>query len=160
MLNTFVILCSLLVDPSYEHQSIQIKKVFLVDLMTIIRYKFGENNVIRVDLQWGAADAEIKVPSGVNIELKRSSFKAWSRSIYSHTCYASCQGFLSCLFLSFRSFHLHLLQNLSRFLLCWLWLRHGSCGGPHNKISHPAGGRFPKQANPPKKKKQKKKTTT
>ena len=32
--------------------------------------------------QWGAADAEIKVPSGENTELKRSPFKAWSRSIY------------------------------------------------------------------------------
>ena len=27
--------------------------------------------------QWGAADAEIKVPSGENTELKRSLFKAW-----------------------------------------------------------------------------------
>ena len=40
--------------------------------------------------QWGAADAEIKVPSGENTELKRSPFKAWSRSVYSHTCYAYC----------------------------------------------------------------------
>ena len=48
--------------------------------------------------QWGAADAEIKVPSGENTELKRSPFKAWSRSVYSHTCYAYCQGFLPCLF--------------------------------------------------------------
>ena len=38
----------------------------------------------------GAADAEIKVPSGENAELKRSPFKAWSRSAYSHTCYAYC----------------------------------------------------------------------
>ena len=29
--------------------------------------------------QWGAADAEIKVPSGENAELKCSPFKAWSR---------------------------------------------------------------------------------
>ena len=57
--------------------------------------------------QWGAADAEIKVPSGENTELKRSPFKAWSRSVYSHTCYAYCQGFLPCLFLPFRSIHLH-----------------------------------------------------
>ena len=42
----------------------------------------------------GAADAEIKVPSGENTELKRSPFKAWSRLVYSHTCYAYCQGFL------------------------------------------------------------------
>ena len=63
--------------------------------------------------QWGAADAEIKVPSGENTELKRSAFKAWSRSVYSHTCYAYCQGFLSCLFLHLRSIHLHFFQNLS-----------------------------------------------
>ena len=31
--------------------------------------------------QWGAADAEIKVPSGENTELKRYSFKACSRSV-------------------------------------------------------------------------------
>ena len=31
--------------------------------------------------QWGAADAEIKVPSGENRELKRYPFKAWSRSV-------------------------------------------------------------------------------
>ena len=65
--------------------------------------------------QWGAADAEIKVPSGENTELKRSPFKAWSRSVYSHTCYAYCQGFLPCLFLPFQSIHLHFFQNLSRF---------------------------------------------
>ena len=28
--------------------------------------------------QWGAADAEIKVPFGENTELKRSPLKAWS----------------------------------------------------------------------------------
>ena len=31
--------------------------------------------------QWGAADAEIKVPSGENTERKRSPFQAWSRSV-------------------------------------------------------------------------------
>ena len=65
--------------------------------------------------QWGAADAEIKVPSCENTELKRSPFKAWSKSVYSHARYAYCQGFLSCLFLHFRSIHLHFFQNLSRF---------------------------------------------
>ena len=69
--------------------------------------------------QWGAADAEIKVPSGENTELKRSSFQAWSRSVYSHTCYAYCQGVLPCLFLPFQSIHLHFFQNLSQFFLCW-----------------------------------------
>ena len=93
--------------------------------------------------QWGAADAEIEVPSGENTELKRSSFKAWSRSVYSHAWYAYCQGFLPCLFLPFQTIHLHFFQTPSRFLPCWLWLTHGSCVGPQNKIGHPAGCRFP-----------------
>ena len=94
-------------------------------------------------LQWGAADAEIKVLPGENTELKRSPFKAWSRSVYSHTCFAHCQGFLPCLFLPFRLIQLHFFQNLSRFFLCWLWLTHGSCVGPQDKIGRTAGGRFP-----------------
>ena len=49
-------------------------------------------------LQWGAAETT---------ELKGSPFKAWSRSVYSHTCYAYCQGVLPCLFKPFRSIHLH-----------------------------------------------------
>ena len=47
--------------------------------------------------QWGAADAEIKVPSVENTELIGFSFRAGSRSLYSHTCYAYCQGFPPCL---------------------------------------------------------------
>ena len=42
----------------------------------------------------GAADAEIKIPSVENTELKDSP---WSRSVYSLTCYAYCQGFFPCL---------------------------------------------------------------
>ena len=86
---------------------------------------------------------KLKVPSGENKELKRSPFKTWSRSVYNHTCYAYCQGFLPCLFLPFQSIHLHFFQSLSQFLLCWLWLTHGSCVGPENKIGRPARGRFP-----------------
>ena len=86
---------------------------------------------------------KLKVPSGENKELKCSPFKTWSRSVYNHTCYAYCQRFLPCLFLPFRSIQLHFFQNLSRFVLCWLWLTHGSCVGPQNKIGHPAGCRFP-----------------
>ena len=29
------------------------------------------------------------------------------------------------------------------FSLFWLWLTHGSCVGPQDKIGHPAAGRFP-----------------
>ena len=49
-----------------------------------------------VGLQLGAGDAEIKVPSDENTELKGSSFKTWSRSVYFHACYAYRQGFLPC----------------------------------------------------------------
>ena len=76
---------------------------------------------VRVDFfffffpQWGDADAEIKVPSGENTELKLFPFKAWSRSVYSHTCYAHCQTFLPCLFLPFRSIHLHFSRTSSDF---------------------------------------------
>ena len=50
--------------------------------------------VVVVMPQWEAAAADIKVPSDENTELKGSPFKAWSRSVYSHACYAHCQGFL------------------------------------------------------------------
>ena len=94
--------------------------------------------------QWGAADAEIKVPSGDNTELKRSPFKAWSRSVYSHTCYAYCQGFFFlAYFCTSGPFTCIFSKNLPRFFLCWLWLTHGSCVGLQNKIGHPAECRFP-----------------
>ena len=65
--------------------------------------------------QWGAADAEIKVPSDENTELKGSPFQAWSRSVYSHACCAYCWGCLPCLFPPFRSIQLHVFQKRSRF---------------------------------------------
>ena len=66
--------------------------------------------------QWGAADAEIKVPSRENTELKRSPFKARNRSVYSHTWYAYCQGFLSFLLISTLPVHSPaFFPNLSRF---------------------------------------------
>ena len=94
-------------------------------------------------LQWEAADAEIKVPPGENKELKRSPFKAWSRSVYSHTCYAYCQEFLPCLFLTFQSIHLHFFQIPSRFFHALAVAYTGSCVGLQNKIGHPARRRFP-----------------
>ena len=96
-----------------------------------------------VSPQRGAADAEIKVSSAENTELKRSPFKAWSRAVYSHTCYAYCQGFLPCLFLPFWSIHLHFFQNLSQFFPVLAVANTGSCVGPQNKIGHPVGCRFP-----------------
>ena len=46
--------------------------------------------------QWGTAGAEIKVPSDENTEVNGSPFKALSKSVYIHACYAYCQGFLPC----------------------------------------------------------------
>ena len=86
--------------------------------------------------KWGAADAEIKVPSGENTELKRSPFKAWGRSVYSYTCYAYFQGFLPCLFLPFRSIHLHFFQNLFYFFPVLAVANTGSCVGGKNKTGH------------------------
>ena len=62
-----------------------------------------------------SVDTEIKVPSGENTELKHSPFKAWSRSVYSHTCCAYFQGFLPCLFLTFWSIHLHFSKTFPNF---------------------------------------------
>ena len=86
---------------------------------------------------------KFKVPSDENTDLKRSPFKAWSRSVYSHTCCDYSQGFLRCLFSTLPVHSPAFFPNLFRFLLCWLWLTHGSCVGPQNKIGDPAGGRFP-----------------
>ena len=42
-----------------------------------------ERLVLSISPRLGAADTEIKVPSGENTEFKRSHFKVWSRSVYS-----------------------------------------------------------------------------
>ena len=47
----------------------------LIVIVWALIVKLGLNSVP----QWGAADAEIKVPFGENTELERSPFKAWSR---------------------------------------------------------------------------------
>ena len=102
-------------------------------------------NILRhTNQQWGAADAEIKVPSVKSTELKGSPFKAWSRSVYSHTCYAYCKWFFPCLFLTFWSIHLHFFQNLSWLLQYWLWLIPVPVLARRIKqVTHPVGCRFP-----------------
>ena len=71
--------------------------------------------------QWGAADAEIKVPSGENTELKRSPFKAWSGSVCGYACCACCQGFLPYFYRS-SPFTCIFSKTSLNFFLCWLWL--------------------------------------
>ena len=46
-------------------------------LICVIKYHQQRQHLISP--QWGAADAEIKVPSGENIQLKRAPLKAWDR---------------------------------------------------------------------------------
>ena len=137
--------------PEFTSEAIQLQGVLHVCFWNCVKC-FGEAP------QWGAADAEIKVPSGKNTELKRSPFKALRRSIHSHTCYAYCQGFLPCLFLHFRPFTCIFSKTSPDFFLCWFWLTHGSCVGPQNKIGHPAWCRFPCWM--PEEYKQAQKTTT
>ena len=99
-----------------------VQRYIRVIFTIITTYVCSETILSLLSPQRGAADAEIKVPSDENTELKRSPFIAWSRSVYSHMCYAYCQGFLPCLFLPFQSIHLHFFQNFPDFFLCWLWL--------------------------------------
>ena len=71
-------------------------------------------------------------------ELKGSSFKAWSRSVHSHTCYAYCQEFLPCYFLLFQPIHRHFISKkpLPSYSVLAV-ANNGSCVGPHNNIGHP-----------------------
>ena len=105
------------------------------DCIFVSQHDTFQTNLVTTP-QWGAADAEIKIPSGENTELKRFPFKAWSRSVYSLTYCAYCQGFLPCLFLPFQSIHLHLFQNLSRFFPVLAVANICSCVGLQNKIGH------------------------
>ena len=85
----------------------------------------------------------IKVLFVENTELKGTLFKAWSRSVYSHTSYAYCQGFLPCLFLPFWSIHLHFPKTSSDFFPVLAVANTSSCVGPQNKIGYPVAFRFP-----------------
>ena len=88
----------------------------------VLRIRRGLACALTYALHWGAADAETEVQSCENTELKRSPFKDWSRSVYSHTCYAYCQEFLPRLFLPFQSIHMHFFPKTSPdFFLRWLW---------------------------------------
>ena len=93
--------------------------------------------------QWGAADAEIEVPSGENTELKRFPFNAWSRSVYSLTCYAYCWEFFLAYFYPSGPFTCIFSKTSPNFFPVLAVANTGSCVGPQNKIGHPVGCRFP-----------------
>ena len=101
---------------------------------------FIQNCIKDSPLQWRCT--EKPAYNWSRLELKRSPFKAWSRSVYRHTCYAYCQGFLPCLFLHSRSIHLHFSKPSPIFPVSTV-SDTGFCVGPQNKKGHPAGCRFP-----------------
>ena len=82
--------------------------------------------------QWGAADAEIKVPSVENTELEGSPFKACGRSVCSHTCHAYSQGF--CLFLRVYSPSTQLRSSSDSRTLRIPHIKTGTLG--HRSFSH------------------------
>ena len=63
----------------------------------IVIYNFVTRSVTRSVLQWGTSDAEVKDVCWKPRTDICSPFKAWSRSEYSHACFAHCQEFLFCL---------------------------------------------------------------
>ena len=136
--------------PNFKLRCLASSIKTLPDLVTpwkgnhqVLRASVHRNSAPSIAPLWGAADAEIKVPSVENTELKRSPFKAWCRSVYSHTCYAYCQAFLPCLFLPFRYIYLQFSKTSPDFFPVLAVANNTrSCVGPQNKIGHPAGGRF------------------
>ena len=66
------------------------RRVYLHIYFDLLCHVLSYNLRLPQPPQWGAADAEIKVPFVENTELKGSSFQVWSRSVYSHilTSYA------------------------------------------------------------------------
>ena len=104
-------------SPMYEQRQRTKHRQEVGGRLSVRAASFANRHSLNSAPQWGAADAEIKVPSGENTGLKRSPFKAWIRSVYSHACYASCQGFLPCLFLHFQSIYLHFSKTSPNFLV-------------------------------------------
>ena len=82
-----------------------------------------ERHVLSISPRLGAADTEIKVPSGKNTELKRSPFQAWSRSVYivTHATLTAREFFLAYFYPS-SPFNCIFSKTSPNFFLCWLWL--------------------------------------
>ena len=78
-----------------------------------------KNSLLPFVPQWGAADAEIKVPSGENTELKRSPYPAWSgRCMAMHATLAAREFFLAYFYLS-SPFTCIFSKTSPNFFLCW-----------------------------------------
>ena len=88
--------------------------------------------------QWGAAGSETAVPFVENTDLKGSPFKAWSRSVYSHTWSAYCQFFSLAYFYPSGPLTCIFPKNFSRVFPVLAVANTVSCVGLQNKIGHPA----------------------
>ena len=93
--------------------------------------------------QWGAADAKIKVPSEENTDLKVFRFKPGiGQYIAMHATLTARDFFLANSYPS-GPFTCIFPKPLTSFLPVLAVANTSSCVGPHNKIGHPAGCRFP-----------------
>ena len=90
----------------------------LISALLVLSTVYIFINVSPIDLlHWGAADAEIKVPSVEDTELKCSPFKAWSRAV------RLLPGISSLLIYTLPVHSSAFFQkNFPNFFLCWLWL--------------------------------------
>ena len=92
--------------------------------------------------QWGAADAEIKVPSGENTELKRSPFKVGVGQYIAIHATLTARGFFLAYFYPYGPFTCIFQKTFPSFPVLAV-ANTGSCVGPQNKIGHRAVRRFP-----------------
>ena len=77
--------------------------------------------VLNGDPQWGTRMRRLDPSVLENPKLIDSPFKAWSRSICGHACYAYCQGFLANFYPPDPITHIFSKTSF-KFFLCWLWL--------------------------------------
>ena len=88
------------VTEKYSKHPLLALKVRLADRMSLIfraepsSIATFADNAINMPRNGELQTQKLKVPSVKHAELEGSPFKAWDRSVYSHTCYAYCQGFL------------------------------------------------------------------
>ena len=79
-------------------------------------------DVLSVTPQWGAADAEIKVPPGENTELKRSPLKPRIGQYIGLHFTLTARDFFLAYFYPSGPFTCIFSKTSPNFFLCWLWL--------------------------------------
>ena len=92
--------------------------------------------------QWGAVDAEIKVLSAENTELKGAPCKSLVGQYIAIHATLTARDFFLANFYPSGPFTSIFFQNLSRVFLVLALANTGSCVGPQNKIGQPAWCRF------------------